>query len=391
MSIHFTCRCGKRLRAREDMASRRSMCPNCGQPVGIPSLQARRPGLAGPLTREEIARRAQEEGPRPYDEAALAKVGPAAVRLRRRRSSGNLAAGSDWRPLDAPLVCPPGTDPKVAVPRRTRRRRRWERESRWYHCLLYPFRAWPLVIGLGLMLTALTAGASMLLPNLAEVGVHLGENWPPLFLVLIPIIILGYAAGFLDVILDSAAAGQYGEVRWPGRDFRLVAFAAFKWVLCFLAGPVVLAVAAFAFWLYGDEPGFFDRVILGELLVLSCGGWLLAVASVSDAGSFSAAQPSDVVALVLRLGWRAVVPLAVAPLLLLIHARLALAGLEDLHRDSPSGALILAGAWISLLFWGAFLFRLLGVWCHATRPAVPPEDPTEVDITTSAEPAHSNP
>ena len=40
MSIKFICICGKRLRARDEMASRRSVCPRCGAPVGIPSRQA---------------------------------------------------------------------------------------------------------------------------------------------------------------------------------------------------------------------------------------------------------------------------------------------------------------------------------------------------------------
>ncbi|HEY7307870.1 MAG TPA: hypothetical protein VH643_00785 [Gemmataceae bacterium] len=39
MSIKFICSCGKHLRARDEMAARRSMCPRCGAPVGIPSLQ----------------------------------------------------------------------------------------------------------------------------------------------------------------------------------------------------------------------------------------------------------------------------------------------------------------------------------------------------------------
>jgi hypothetical protein len=370
------------------MASRRSMCPNCGAPVGIPSLQANQPGNKGPLSREEVARRAQLAGPRPLDDANLSNFGPISVRLRRRRSNGNLSGGPDWRPLDAHLVCPPGAAERV---RTLRRHRRWDRERRWYHCLLYPLRGWALVFGLGLMLTALTAAGSLMMPQLAEARNNLGQHWPTFMLTVVPILMLGYTAGFLDIVLTSAAEGQYGEVRWPGRDFRLVATAALKWVVCFLAGPIIFAAAAFAFWLYGEEPRFIDRVILGELVVLAFGGWLLALASVADAGSLWAALPENVVELVLRLGWRAVLPLAVAPLLLFFHARLGLKGIESLHRDEAGGAVLLAGAWIGLLFFGTFLLRLLGVWCHSTRQATAPENSIAEAVETSAEPASRHP
>src|SRR5687767_14255037 len=44
MTLRFTCTCGKRLRARDEMASRRSMCPACGRPVGVPPLRPHHPG-----------------------------------------------------------------------------------------------------------------------------------------------------------------------------------------------------------------------------------------------------------------------------------------------------------------------------------------------------------
>jgi hypothetical protein len=348
------------------------MCPNCGAPVGVPSREPTHPGLAGPLSRDEIARRAQLAGPRPLDENALANVGPAQVRIRRRRSSGNLAAAPDWRPLEAPLVCPPGQEPeRVHVPRH---RRRWQRESRWYHCLLYPLRAWSLVLGLGLILTALSGTSSHILLELDEFRLD-SQAWPPLLLLGLPLLCLAYAAGFLDVTLSTAAAGQFGAVTWPG--YGLVATrAALKWVVCFLAGPVVPAAAAFAFWLYGEEPRFVDRAILAELLIVSFGAWLLGLMAVADAGTLRAAAPGRVVELVLRLRWRALVPLAVAPVLLFLHARLALAGLEEVHLDGGLGVVFLAGAWMGGLFWGIFLFRLLGMWCYTTRPPEPPAGAT---------------
>jgi len=57
MSIKFVCSCGKRLRARDEMAARRSMCPRCGAPVGFPSLRPTHSGtVAAPLTPQERRR-----------------------------------------------------------------------------------------------------------------------------------------------------------------------------------------------------------------------------------------------------------------------------------------------------------------------------------------------
>ena len=51
MTIRFVCGCGKHLRAREEMAARRVVCPGCGNLVGVPSLKPTHRGtVAAPLT-----------------------------------------------------------------------------------------------------------------------------------------------------------------------------------------------------------------------------------------------------------------------------------------------------------------------------------------------------
>lgn len=66
MSITFTCLCGKRLKARESSAGRRTQCPRCGEPVGIPLSAG---PVAPPSSRKEAADAA----------TAAARVGPAAT------------------------------------------------------------------------------------------------------------------------------------------------------------------------------------------------------------------------------------------------------------------------------------------------------------------------
>src|SRR5262245_66604635 len=54
MAIKFFCSCGKHLRAREALAGKRSVCPQCGQLVGVPSLQANHRGtVPAPMTPAE--------------------------------------------------------------------------------------------------------------------------------------------------------------------------------------------------------------------------------------------------------------------------------------------------------------------------------------------------
>jgi hypothetical protein len=368
--ITFVCRCGKHLRARKDMASRRVLCPRCGSSVGVPSFQANQPGgLAGPLSAEEIDRRRMGSGVRPRPEEAAQGLGPITVRLRRSRNPNGLNT-PDWRPLDAPLVAPPpAVSPAADAPAPPPRRRRWQLETRWHHCLTYPCRAWPLVAGLALALTALSAAAVLLLPHFHDFHPDSPEGWLPALLGLLPLAILGYTAGFLDLVLAGAAAGDYQDVRWPGCDLRLVVRSSVRWLVCFLAGPVVPAIVAYRFWMACGEPTFVDRAILAELALVTVGSWLLALLAVADADRLRAAAPPDVVALFVRLGPRAAVPLLVVPVLLFAAARLALAGIEDLHRDAASGVLLLAGAWLGVLFFGTFLMRLLGLWCYRSRPS----------------------
>jgi hypothetical protein len=342
--------------------------------VGVPSQESNQPaGLAGPLSPQEIARR---RAARPPADATQV-LDSVSVRVRRRRNL-NGGDGPDWRPLDAPLVCPPEAVPQEGKPPpKPYVRRRWRMETRWHHCLTYPLRAWPLVVGLAIAQALLTLAAVLLLPRFhADFNPDSLEGWLPLSLGLIPLAILGYTAAFLDLVLESAAAGEHQEVRWPGCNLYLVARGAARWLVCFLAGPAVPGLVGFWFWLSCGEPTFVDRAILAELAVVTIGSWVLTVLAVADAGSLRAAAPPGVVDLFARLGVRAAVPLLAVPVLVFAFARLALTGVEDLHRDSASGVLLLVGAWFGALFVGTFLCRLMGLWCFRTRHPTPAGAPS---------------
>src|SRR5262249_10661718 len=136
----FVCSCGKHLRARDEMAARRSVCPRCGAPVGIPSLKPHHPGALAPLTPWERERLARKRQPAPAPE-----------------------------PEPPPPAAPPpaeGRGVRLLSPRGRRRRSRSGRhlERHWYECLLYPLRAWRVCLGLGLIWALLSCIAVVFLP-----------------------------------------------------------------------------------------------------------------------------------------------------------------------------------------------------------------------------------
>jgi hypothetical protein len=318
------------------------------------------------MTREEIARRNRGHvDPAP---AGGPELGEAMVRLRRRRDSRTQAPPMDWRPLDAPLVCPQS---EIDKPRRERRRHRrsFSVETRWFHCLLYPCRAWMVVIGLSCALTVLSAVMVQVLPMLFDLSFSSPSGWAPALLVLPPLLVFGVLVGFLDEVLVGAAAGEYVEVRWPTNNLRLMVRAFGRWLVCLVAGPIVLLSAGVWFWIHCGDPALIDYCILAELVMVAGTYGFLALLSSADQGRLLAVAPPAVGELVLRLGWRLLWVL-ILPVLLVGCGWLLVAGQEAAESPDLAGQafLLFLSAWFLVLFFATFLFRLLGLACYHTRP-----------------------
>jgi hypothetical protein len=369
MSIKFVCSCGKRLRAREEMAARRSVCPRCGAPVGIPSLQPTHPGTAAnPLTPAERLRR---RPPTPADASPIEEAAappragrPASAPEPPARDTESTAADRPPRRLlNAGLV-------RLVLPRRHRFVIPYRRqlETHWYQCLQYPFASLPLLLGLAFALTVLTGGTALVLPEVLD-----APPQPPWLLLLYlpglvaPLVIVGNPCAWLLSVLTSAAAGEVKHVDWPGGNLRLALAGVAIWLGCFLAGPVVLAAAAVLYAIRCGDPDLWDWLILAELGIGTVGYWLLALLAVSRGSGLQDANPVRVAELAHRLGYRAVVAVLGAAVLVLSHGTALLVALQELHREPGLGWLWLAGCWSGSLFGAVFLFRLLGVWCHRAQ------------------------
>src|SRR5438093_481042 len=196
MAVKFICDCGEHFRARDEIAAHPSVCPRCGALVTLPS-------------------------------PALAKV-----------------------PTDAPQLLGPDAVHLVLPmqsPQKPARRPRWPLETRWNQCLLYPLRAWFLLLYLAGGLAGVTGAAVLTLP---DPPAFLGrQQWFVLGFCLLALFVLAYACGFLQCALSSGLAGEAGRVRWPACNLLLVLRSAAVWLLCFLAGPVVLVAGGFFYWL----------------------------------------------------------------------------------------------------------------------------------------------
>jgi hypothetical protein len=368
MTIKFVCSCGKRLRARDDMALRRSVCPRCGSPVGIPTNRPLADGRMAPLTPQE---RRRLQGYRPQPDPAPAAPAPprpaVAVRpvLERAADAGLTAAPP--QPLD-PTVA---RQIKVAAPHR--QPRVWPLETRWYHCLAYPFRAAPVVGGLAAGLTLWWGLAVHLLPELDD----LRSDDPGGYLAAVGAAVaslaaLGaYAVGFLDCVLAGGVVGELHLVRWPGTNLKLVACSVAVWALAFLAGPVVPAGLAWWLWLACGVPTVLDWIIIAELTALALAGWLLGITAVSQRDHLAGLAPPRLVAMLRQLGPRLFAAAVTGAVLALAQAGWLLLALERLHTDPPLGWLALAACWLGGLGVATVYFRWLGVTCFHTRAGPP--------------------
>jgi len=277
--------------------------------------------------------------------------------------------GSDTT-ADTVLIQQPKRPLAIGIVRQVRHRR-WglkEMERRWYHCLFYPIGAWPLVLGLAIVLTAWSGGSVLALPGLLSEVRAEGSwlLWACLF-SLPPFLILGYVSGFLDCALTSALTGELRGIRWPGRDIGIALKSGARWLICFVAGPVVPAAAGVVFWIYGGDLLFWDWIILAEINILAISWWFLLVWAVNEKDRLRDLHPVRVGEFIHRRGHRLVALAVFASVLVLAHAWLASAALQKVHDDAALGWLLLWLCWVSGMFFATFLFRWAGVWLYWDR------------------------
>ncbi len=352
MTIKFICSCGKHLKARDEMARRRSVCPRCGAPVGIPAIESRQRGAPVPW-------------PRPH---------PAASPAAPPATTAPLPAA----PLQAaPLPADPRVVRLLSVRGGRPPRSGRHLETCWQECLRYPVRAWPLCAGMALVMMAFTAGMALFLPSLlaeppTDLWTLIGVRVSQLFLLVLTV---GVPASFLDRVLVSAAAGEVDYIEWSGSVLVTVARSGIRWLACFFTGPVVFALIAYVYWLNSGDTEIIDWLILAQLGIVAVAHQAFVLLSLTDRGRLRDLNPLAVADLAHRLGGRALAVVIVAAAVFLLHGAAILGAVLLVHRDVLLGCAVLAAGWASGVFWGTFFCRLLGIWCFRSRPDVPASVP----------------
>ena len=240
-------------------------------------------------------------------------------------------------------------------------------EQYWSECLVYPLRLGKMWFGLALLLTAGSIVAILAVPEMLE---ETQSDLVLLFWVPVLVLVIGTVCAFLDCVLASAVAGEVCHIVWSGNPWTQVAFSGVRWLLCFLAGPVVFAVMGWYYWLRCGDPGIVDWLILIELGIAGIGWWLFVLMSVADRGRLRDLNPVAVVDLIQRLGWRRALAVLAGALLLLGNAWFLVSGVAEMHTHWFSLSLILTAGWVHGMYWSTFFCRLLGLWCRQSRPAV---------------------
>jgi hypothetical protein len=405
MSITFTCTCGKRMRARDEMAARRTMCPACGRPVGIPSGQPTQRGApVGPLSPDDRRRRVAENTPTvvvpflndPLRPAAVAIGSPGADFGALRYRAVELSSEGTPASVPAPrVVVPPVQDPptyrvvqvadEILPPqrvefrgqlRRVRRRCRSSRHDRplerhWYECLAFPFLTWRWLLVLAVVLSFVTA----------SVVSWIAEGAPPdpgfffdpqsdfllkwLFRALFAGAAFAFVGSYLYWVARSAATDEPPHGNWPAFDVRLLLRGAGCCLAALVAGPVELAVLGFYYWMECGDVTLLDGIILAELAMLGVGCGLFALAAAARGGRAADINPLRAFTLAQRLGPRGILLVLFTSAAVAVHGLLGLGAIQRMHlpHGGFGGWLLLTICWMSALFAASFVLRLLGRWC----------------------------
>jgi hypothetical protein len=183
----------------------------------------------------------------------------------------------------------------------------------------------------------------------------------------IPLLVFGYGTGLIDGVLVSAMAGEIGPIHWPGRNINLALKSGARWLVCFLAGPIVPAGASLFYWVHGGGLALLDWTILVELSILTFSAWFLLLLAVNEHDRLSDINPARVLGMIRRVGHRLVAWAIFAAAVVLVHGWLASIALEKVHHDFALGWLLLFLCWTSGMLFATFLFRWVGTWFYWDR------------------------
>jgi hypothetical protein len=206
----------------------------------------------------------------------------------------------------------------------------------------------------------------------AWVGMALddGAEWPLPLLgcsLLGLLFVLGCVFNYYMAIIGLAVRGKMRFEAGMETSPLWAFYQSARCLLCFLAGPALIACAAVAYWVYNGDPGLIDWLILAELGVACVGWWLIALLLNVVDDRFLVASPRRVLTTALSMK-RGLVEVLLLSCAAVVGQVIALGFAVSQLYVRPFWALILlCTVWTAGLYLGAFVFRRLGVTYYRSR------------------------
>ena len=249
-----------------------------------------------------------------------------------------------------------------------RRQPRWvkllpaRREQHWYHSLTFPFVQLPVFLRLGLLQAVLTTAALIFWlcmdrdsPNrnqfaLAVVGCLAGVFF-----------VMGHTFHYFNAILEMACHGYTKHEPGIGCTSLGALVSCGHWLSCFLAGPALLFVAAFGYWIYCGDLTLVDWSILAELCFAGVGWWLIALLLTNLDDTVKVASPVQVVRTAFAMPAECALLTLLAAAVFLGHFFAGAYAIGQLHVTPLFAFPLLCACWSSGFYLTAFTFRRLGL------------------------------
>lgn len=362
MAITFQCQCGKHLKARESSAGRRTICPKCGAPVGIPTLLPTHRGtLERPDSIIQSSRPVSPTSAREFTQSA--EVNPSESP---RDPATNLLPRSHLKSTRRAALRE--QQPEIRLRNRPRWMKLYGPTRPGNYPAADPFFGGVIVVCAISAALAVSGGfAIQLLPQALHDG-WLSLPHGPLLVATTVIVLLAivYAASFIGQAITESA--EMGANSW---QFDLEIGRAARCAACglgsLLGGPILFLAGGLLYWLNCGRVTPLDWLILAELAVAGIGSWLALACGSAFIGRFALKSPTRCWSVIQSLGYRGVVWMFTVSILITLHVIPALFACQQIQNGNPGAVLWLGVCTFSGIIVATLLLsRLCRMSAHRT-------------------------
>ena len=172
--------------------------------------------------------------------------------------------------------------------------------------------------------------------------------------------VVGFLLLYFGKVLATSAIGEMHHPKWPDWEISALTFGFGRWSIAIFLGGVIGGIPAIAYWIYCGDIGFFDAIILAELIALGAIYALMALlASILHEDAWGA-NPLTVFRAIRLVGWGYAEPCIVTGIAVVLAGTLLALAIE---LESP---FLSAGFfyvfWVFALYEAMVVLRVLGLF-----------------------------